>query len=348
MTSGRNILAFGILMLGCTSAVLAQASVPIAAPFDTVWTIESGSYAGTRVPIDISAALGSPKRDHFWRLAKGSAVSAGLVGWKSTRYPIPLAFRHGRKSREISSDDSGAFWTILDEMNSDFGFSVFRPATLNGDDPDDVIVVDVGMLREADGYSRITWAPSGELFDVRVTFQDSRVLHDAHVVTHEMMHALGFGHTAAWRSVVAVQNPAKTARVTEYDVAYAEMAMHSRIARERIDTRGLIALAVSRERHRSSEVERYDACEPSMDDIPELETSMNGRGFIPVGLLAVVSACSSGDKPKGPDTIAVPAAAVDTTTDRLPGNTPRAEAPPATGVDTPITHKLGSPAPLKK
>jgi hypothetical protein len=283
MTIGRNILAFGTLMLGCTSTVLAQASLPITAPFDTVWTIEYGTYACTRVTIDIGAALGNPKRDHFWRIAKGAAVSAGLVGWKSTRYPIPLAFRHGRKSREINGDDSVAFWTILDAMNSDFGFELFRPATLGGDDPDDVIVVDVGMLREADGFSRITWAPSGELFDVRVTFQDSRVLHDTHIVTHEMMHALGFGHTGAWRSVVAVNDASKTARVTEYDVAYAEMAMHSRIARERVDTRSLIALAVSREAHLRQDEGTHGACDVQPDGLVVLPN------YAPAGLLTVVA-----------------------------------------------------------
>ena len=56
-----------------------------------------------------------------------------------------------------------------------------------------------------------------------------------------------------------------------------------------------------------------------------------------------------GDIPRnGGDTIAVPPAAVDTTTDRAPGETPRATGAPATGVDTPITKKIGSPAPVKK
>src|SRR6185436_9846989 len=51
------------------------------------------------------------------------------------------------------------------------------------------------------------------------------------LVAHELMHTLGFGHTCAWRSVVAdvrrcPQLRAPTA--TEEDVAYAELAAEVR------------------------------------------------------------------------------------------------------------------------
>src|SRR6478672_2544181 len=93
-----KLLLSALLVLGCTSLVRRvpqrEASVPVAAAeasvvtansvtrdsafsvdvpitgkFDTLWTIESGTYAGVRVPLDLHAALGNPKRDHFWRLA---------------------------------------------------------------------------------------------------------------------------------------------------------------------------------------------------------------------------------------------------------------------------------------
>jgi len=251
---------------------------------DTVWTIEAGTYAGQQVPLELSLAIGRKgQKERFWRFANGGGVSV-VVGWKSNRYPIPVAFRHDRRSQEISPDDSAAFWTILEEMNTDFGVRIFSPATLDRDDPIDVIVVDLGIMREADGLSRVTWAPTGELFDVRVTLRDARVLHDTHVVTHEMMHALGFGHTTAWRSVV---NPAHggSARLTPEDVAYAELAMHSRIERERVDTRQLIALAVSREPKRR-ETEEYAPC--GIDSgIPLERTSSQ----LPAGTLTVVPEC---------------------------------------------------------
>src|SRR6266550_1658345 len=317
-------------------------------PSDTVWTIESGAYAGLRVPLQFEAAFGARgKREHFWRLATGARSTSAIVGWKSTRYPIPIAFRHKGLSRAISPSDSGAFWSIIAQLNADFGVDLFRPATISNEDPPDIIVVDLGDMRSTDGLSRETWTPWGELFDVRVTFNDVQTLHDRRVVTHEMMHALGFGHTMAWRSVLNLRQSDDADRVTPEDVAYAELAMSSRIGKERANTRSLIALAVSRESSRFPEEEGYALCGSDVDNSLAFEEPMTIRGFLPVGLLMVVSACSSRDK-KGPDTIAVPAAAVDTTTDRLPGATPRANANPATGVDTPITRKIGAPAPVKK
>jgi hypothetical protein len=252
---------------------------------DTVWTIESGTYVGLRVPLHIDAALGPSRRgEHFWRVAAGDGFSGGVVGWNSTRYPIPLAFRHDKYSRAISSRDSGAFWTILGDMSRDFGMELFRPATLAKDDPPDVIVVDLGTMRNVDGLSRVTWTQSGELSDVRVTFQDAAVLHDPHVVAHEMMHALGFGHTTAWRSIVSPRDASTAVRVTPEDVAYAELAMHSRVSRERVDTRRLIALAVARESSRLKSDHNNDDC----DSANELSRT---RGYMPMGLLTVVPSC---------------------------------------------------------
>jgi hypothetical protein len=255
---------------------------------DTVWTIESGTYAGLRVPLHMDAALGGRGRgDHFWRVA-AEGVSGGVVGWKSTRYPIPLAFRHTGYSRAISSGDSAAFWSILRDMNNDFGVELFRPTTLGGDDPPDIIVVDLGTRRELDGLSRVTWTQTGELSDVRVTFQHAGVLHDPHVVAHEMMHALGFGHTTAWRSIVNPRDASSAVRLTPEDVAYAELAMHSRVSRERVDTRRLIAMAVARE---SQSRESYAVCGSDSESSSGENDLTRIRGYRPVGLFTVVESC---------------------------------------------------------
>ncbi|MFN2604308.1 MAG: hypothetical protein ABR582_16330, partial [Gemmatimonadaceae bacterium] len=182
-------------------------------PSDTVWTIESGTYAGLQIPLHVDAAFGSlGNREHFWRIAPGGTGT--IVGWKSAGYPMPIAFRHDRHSGSISSGDSSAFWSIIAQLNTDFGTELFRPATLETDDPSDVIVVDISDMRSSDGLSRETWTPWGELFDVRVTFRDSETLHDPRVVTHEMMHALGFGHTLVWRSVLNPREGSDARRVT--------------------------------------------------------------------------------------------------------------------------------------
>jgi hypothetical protein len=305
MTSRHVRLArTALVLVGATTVALTaganaqsalfRASNPVSdGSSDTVWTIEAGSYAGLSVPLHVDAALGARGgREHFWRMASEEGLPGGVVGWKSTSYPISLAFRHDRHSRTITSVDSAAFWTIIDGMNADFGMNLFRPATIANDDPAEVIVVDLGTRREIDGLSRVTWAPSGELFDVRVTFQDASVLHDRHVVAHEMMHALGFGHTTAWTSVVNPRDASGPVRVTAEDVAYAELAMHSRVKREWANTRQLIALAVSRESSRSRIDEAVD-CGSEPGDRATEESVRIGR-TLPLGWLTVVSTCAAG------------------------------------------------------
>jgi len=165
------------------------------------------------------------------------------VGWSTERFPIPVAFRRGGRSSGISASDSAAFWAIIGEMASDLGRQVFRPATVaHAADPEDVIIVDVRLIEGIDGVSRLTWKPSGELFDVRVTFRETGTLHDAPVVVHEMMHALGFGHTKAWKSVVNPSPYGRLTRLSPDDVAYAEVAMVLRMKHEQSEMRRLITL----------------------------------------------------------------------------------------------------------
>src|SRR5258706_217817 len=250
-----------------TSVVAIEPLVKPEEPSDSVWTIEAGAYAGLRIPLHFEPAFGARgKREHFWRLAGDARRISAIVGWKSTRYPIPIAFRHQGFSRAISPSDSAAFWSIITEMNTDFGVDLFRPATIGNEDPPDMIVVDLSDMRSIDGLSRETWTPWGELFDVRVTFRDVETLRSRRVVTHEMMHALGFGHTMVWRSVLNPRESNDAERVTPEDVAYAELAMSSRIGNERANVRSLIALAVSRESSRYPEQEGYALCGSDPDN----------------------------------------------------------------------------------
>lgn len=154
-------------------------------------------------------------------------------------------------------------------MSGDVGKILFEPATLEEQDPVNVIVVDVHAMPGTDGFTRATWTPSGELFDVRVSFGSRRVLNNAHTVAHEMTHALGFGHTRSWRSVV---NPGDrgAGRLTPTDVAYIELAMLLRERRERIDMRRLISLALERGTLAGSTrgVDATQGSDPFADDNP--------------------------------------------------------------------------------
>jgi hypothetical protein len=262
---------------------------------DTLWTIERGSYAGTTVPLRFDAATSARGAgEHFLRLSSRQANEAGVVGWPSGSYPIPVAFRRNRWVSAITPADSMAFWQTLDGMNADLGLTVFRPETVKkGADPEDVVIVDLRDMADRDGFSRMSWSSVGELSDVRVTFRDASLLHNSHVVAHELMHALGFGHTTAWKSVVNPRDAYGLPRLTPEDVAYAEVAMHSRESHERADMRKRIALAVEREAGKFRSEEGYALCGSETTDSFANEETMRYRGLLPIGLLTVVWACGN-------------------------------------------------------
>ena len=265
-------------------------------PGDTLWTIERGSYTGMTIPLRFNSALGSGRDpEHFWRLPSEPGEDAGVVGWNSDRFPIPLAFRHDGRLSEITASDSSAFWAIVGDMASDLGIAVFRPTTIGpSEDPEDVVVVDIRFMPQTDGLSRTTWKPSGELFDVRVTFRETETLHNRHVVSHEMMHALGFGHTKEWKSVVNRSPSDRLTRLSPDDVAYAQAAMVLRRKREQYEMRRLITMAVAQESGggdllRQLGADGLDWHVGVFDDdtVPECAR-------IPADLIAVVPECGKG------------------------------------------------------
>jgi hypothetical protein len=206
---------------------------------DTTVTIESGTYAGTAVPI----AKGSATRrgSHIWRVT--SRDDRRVVGWNPSRFPIGVAFRAGSG---ITADDSIAFWRALGQMETDLGVAVFAPATLNSDDdPDDVIVVGTrDMSSSADGVTYVTWSANGLLYDARVFFKSPAKLHEQATVTHEMMHALGFGHTSDAGSIMNASPSAQ--RLSPRDVAFVQLALQSRSDSEVSDIWERLALSVER------------------------------------------------------------------------------------------------------
>lgn len=205
---------------------------------DTTVTIESGSYAGAVVPI----AKGSATRrgSRIWRLT--SRDDRRVVGWNPSRFPIGVAFRPGSG---ITADDSIAFWRTLRQMENDLGVAIFSPATVStDDDPDDVIVVGIKQMAGDDGVTFVTWSGNGSLYDARVFFRSPAKLHDQGVVTHEMMHALGFGHTSDAGSIM--NSSPSVQRLSVRDVAYVQLALQSRSDSELSDIWERLALSVER------------------------------------------------------------------------------------------------------
>ena len=198
-------------------------------------------FDGRIVPIDVG--LATRKGSAFLRVSRLKGDKR-FVGWSPSRLPARVAFR---SRTSITPEDSAAFWSILNQMETEIGMHLFEPASLvPGADPEDVIVVDTQLMSFDDGRTYLTWSSSGGIYDARVYFSSPATLHSPHVVTHEMMHALGFGHTTAWSSVMNPRSGSAPG-LTLQDVAYAQFAFESRAATDRSDMWERLALANERE-----------------------------------------------------------------------------------------------------
>ncbi len=175
--------------------------------------------------------------------------------------------------------------------------SVFQPVTLTpGDDPSDVIVVDIRPMAGDDGVTFITWDTSGGVYDARVFFRSRATFHDGGVVGHELMHALGFGHTSAWPSLMS-PDP-RGHRLSAEDVAYMQVALKSRAESERVDTWDRIALAVERSSPSPAAPPEQELCVPFSEMAFGRSDATRLRENPGMTLVGIVVACNA--RPKLP------------------------------------------------
>jgi hypothetical protein len=222
------------------------------------WHIAAGRYAG--VPVDISLHRAFQPPCHgcpaFFRLGATVGVAeplGGLPVWPDERFPLRVAFDRERSDERVTARDSAAFWRIADAMEHAFGRQFFRPVLyedvrrVDDDTPADVVLVwIVSSLRDpgrgAIGFYR------DRIISGAVSLRSTGVIHAADgpsIVTHELLHTLGFGHTCSWRSVLAdvARCPSmRTPAPTPADVAYTELAYRvSTLARSQGIARGIEA-----------------------------------------------------------------------------------------------------------
>src|SRR5687768_263981 len=105
---------------------------------------------------------------------------------------------------------------------------LFTPFVWDGDSVSNGrIVVALKPSLRADGKSYLMWNADGSVFDGAVFFRTPRQARDPRVVSHELMHVLGFGHTRAWHSLMTTTAHSVAAPSVE-DVAYAQLAVRLR------------------------------------------------------------------------------------------------------------------------
>ena len=195
----------------------------------TSWRIDAGTYRGQTLSIDANIAMRRVSdAAPFWRLAPVSGIGPRTVlGWLESDLPLHVAFDRRGSSESISASDSVMFWDIAARMERDLGLSLFTPADMR-DDTSRANFVRVEVSGQiADGHTFLSWSAAGDISDGVVKFRHATMLDEPHVVTHELLHLLGFGHSNAWTTVSQPMG-GREQGLTPQDVAYVQLAMKLR------------------------------------------------------------------------------------------------------------------------
>jgi hypothetical protein len=195
----------------------------------TTWRIDAGTYEGREMPIDAARAMRRTfSSGAFWRLAPVSGPGPRkILGWRESELPLHIAFSRARSREPISANDSVQFWAIARQFERDLGASVFVPADMRGDSTrPNLVPVEVGA-QGTEAHTFVSFGQPGDARDGVLVFHEAATLRNPHVVTHELVHLLGFGHSTLWTTVSEPMG-GREPRLTRDDVAYMQLAMRLR------------------------------------------------------------------------------------------------------------------------
>jgi hypothetical protein len=203
----------------------------------TRFTIDAGTYEGQAVAIDAAVAMRPGSRGApFWRVVPLSGTTPRkLLGWREAEYPLRVAFNRPASRGSIDAQDSVAFWNIADVMERDLGRDLFTPADLSDSARGTIVRVEL-RPQSSEGHTFVAWEQAGDAHEGVVILREQATLRDAHVVTHELVHLLGFGHASVWSSVSQAEG-VTARRLSMEDVAYIQLAMRLRSLQERTGAR---------------------------------------------------------------------------------------------------------------
>ncbi|HEY6829184.1 MAG TPA: hypothetical protein VI259_20125 [Gemmatimonadaceae bacterium] len=184
------------------------------------WTIRRGRFAGSTVRIIPGDALRrTPDFGSF-----GRVTNQHVVGWDASSFPLRVVLRHDM-APNISARDSIAFWEAAHEVEESIGLPLFAPTSDTiGDNRVFPIDVRLDPGISPSGLTFVSWDRTGRLFEGSVRFRTSREIERPSVVAHELLHALGFGHTTAWPSAMQARGIGLPA-ITAEDAAFAQLLM---------------------------------------------------------------------------------------------------------------------------
>lgn len=222
------------------------------------WTIPAGTYAGTTVEISPRLAFQPVCGGCSAFLKRSSLVGGGVRTWPDALFPLRVVFDREFSPLPISPRDSVSFWRGAEELERDFGADLLRPAPYSasasvGDSvPSDLIFVLLDPSLRVSGLGT-AGAYGDDIVFGEVRFKGSSLLSGGEgrdVVVHELMHAMGLGHTCSWRSVMAVSTRCpgmRSERATPEDVAYAQVVRRVRQLQRQVGARWGLEAALAGE-----------------------------------------------------------------------------------------------------
>lgn len=208
-----------VVMLGGTSMTSARIVI-----VPTTWRIRGGSFDGLDVAVDpVRATMRSSDGPGYWRLTRRGHLAGRAVSWSTDSLPVRVAFRHERNDAVIFEQDSIGFWKMAREVEHLVGRRLFRPASYEDvESGGDGILVTIDRRMSPAGRTFITFDQAGRIYEALVTVSRREYLSESRIASHELMHAIGLGHTSAWPSVMGA-NTGTVNAPTVQDVAYAQL-----------------------------------------------------------------------------------------------------------------------------
>lgn len=201
------------------------------------WTIAAGHYAGERVEIspELARRPACTGCSSFWVRMPGASGGPGFQGWPSSRFPLRVAFERAASEPAGTAPDSAAFWRAAARVEAALGMDLFRPVrfsqtlpTLQNQEPDDVVLVRIDRALSTAGLTTMVGTRGNVEYAGLALRRSSAALEPGglELVSHELMHVLGLGHTCAWRSVLAETGRCPEMRApspTAEDAAYTQL-----------------------------------------------------------------------------------------------------------------------------
>lgn len=201
------------------------------------WTIQRGRYASMKRTIDLAAALAvNPDSSRY--LDQFAPSIAHVAAWTESSFPIPVGFDSTAVTRRWTAHDSTVFWQYADTVSAVAGSVLFKPAGDQTVNSPGTIGLNVDYTFKTSPQAWLTvrvlnscFLPTRFCGDVHGEVAASAGFYyawspDEKIIMHELMHALGFGHSCHWPSIMGISRPQCVGefpkKPTVDDIAYLE------------------------------------------------------------------------------------------------------------------------------